>query len=203
MQRRGAIALNFYLPLAFLGVVSLAGASESPDEIIESCRQADDVAARIACLEAALRGVAPGTVLPESEPAVSPPHAEPSPAATSDSTPPAAAVVAGGTAETGKDDEADIGREQVEARTMTREQQLAQLESARDLKVAAYSEVPYRRIVVHLENGQVWRQIAGDNQYFRVSLGRNQTVDIAESPLGGYQLRFNQMRRTIRVERIE
>lgn len=86
---------------------------------------------------------------------------------------------------------------------MTREQQLAALESARDLQVAAYSEVPYQRIVVHLENGQVWRQIAGDNQYFRVNLARNRTVDISESPLGGYQLRFNQMRRTIRVERVE
>lgn len=97
----------------------------------------------------------------------------------------------------------DIGRTQVEARNLTREQRLAQLESAQDLRVAGYSEAPYRRIVVHLENGQVWRQITGDNQRFRVSLERNQTVDISESSLGGYQLRFNQLRRTIRVERIE
>ena len=196
-------ALGFCLPLAFLGGVGLAGATESPDEIIASCREADDATARIACLESALRSVATGAVLPETEPAVSAPNSSPPQAEASDRNPSGVEIVAGRAANPGNDDQLDIGREQVEARNMTREQQLAQLESARDLKVAAYSEVPYRRIVVRLENGQVWRQIAGDNQYFRVNLGRNQTVDISETPLGGYQLRFNQLRRTIRVERIE
>lgn len=96
-----------------------------------------------------------------------------------------------------------IGAEQVVARNMTREEQLASLESASGLKVARYGEVPYQRLVVHLENGQVWRQIQGDDQYFRVDLKRNQTVDINETSMGGYKLRLNEMRRTIRVERVE
>ena len=54
-----------------------------------------------------------------------------------------------------------------------------------------------------LENGQVWRQIKGDTQQVRVDLERNQTVDIEESSLGGYKLRLNEMRRTIRVERVK
>jgi pyruvate/2-oxoglutarate dehydrogenase complex dihydrolipoamide acyltransferase (E2) component len=93
---------------------------------------------------------------------------------------------------------AAIGAEQVEARNRTG----ADLLSARGLPVAAYTTVPYRRLQVDLQNGQVWRQIEGDTQRIRVNLERNQTVDIEESGLGGYKLRLNEMSRTIRVERI-
>ncbi|MFQ5548004.1 MAG: hypothetical protein ACE5FV_06930 [Woeseia sp.] len=98
--------------------------------------------------------------------------------------------------------ESDIGVEQVEARTATREELIAGLKTASGVRVVVYSEVPYRRLQVELENGQVWRQIKGDTQQIRVDLGRNQTVDIAESSMGGYKLRLNEIRRTIRVERI-
>ena len=117
----------------------------------------------------------------------------------------APAAIAADAAEAVPTADADIGAEQLEARqrrNMTREEVLAELEFAENLPVAAYREVPYRRLVVELENGQVWRQINGDTQEIRVSLRRNQTVNISESSLGGYQLRLNEIRRTIRVERI-
>ena len=95
-----------------------------------------------------------------------------------------------------------IGAEQVIARQQTREERQASLDQEQGLAIASYSYVPYRRLVVTLENGQVWRQIKGDNQYFRVDLKRNQTADITESGLGGYKLRLNEIRRTIRVERV-
>ena len=98
--------------------------------------------------------------------------------------------------------EDDIGAEQVRARTATAEERKAALESATGLRVTEYDMVPYERLVVRLENGQVWRQIKGDVQRIRVNLTRNQTVDINESSFGGYQLRLNEIRRTIRVERI-
>jgi len=63
--------------------------------------------------------------------------------------------------------------------------------------------VPYERLVVKLENGQIWRQVKGDTQRLRVDLGRNQTVNIDESKFGGYKLRLNEMRRTIRFERVQ
>jgi hypothetical protein len=69
--------------------------------------------------------------------------------------------------------------------------------------VASYHHVPYERLVVTFENGQVWRQIKGDTNRIRVNLDRNQTADIRESSLGGYKLRLNEIRRTIRVERIK
>ena len=39
-------------------------------------------------------------------------------------------------------------------------------------------------------------------QEIRVTVERNPTVDITESALGGYKLRLNEIRRTIRVQRI-
>lgn len=91
-----------------------------------------------------------------------------------------------------------IGADQVEARNQT----AADLEAARGLRVARYETVPYRRLLIELENGQVWLQIEGDTQRIRVDLTRNPTVDIEESGLGGYKLRLNEIGRIIRVERI-
>ena len=96
-----------------------------------------------------------------------------------------------------------IGASQVVARTQTKEEKLASLEKAEGLVVAGYDTVPYEKLLVTLENGQVWRQINGDTQKIRVDLKRNQTVNIEESSLSGYKLRLNEMRRTIRVERVQ
>ena len=52
------------------------------------------------------------------------------------------------------------------------------------------------------EEPATWRQIKGDTRRIRTSLERNQTADITESGFGGYMLRLNEIRRTIRVERI-
>ncbi len=96
-----------------------------------------------------------------------------------------------------------IGASQVVARTQTKEEKLESLEKAEGLVVASYDTVPYEKLLVTLENGQVWRQINGDTQKIRVDLKRNQTVNIEESSLSGYKLRLNEMRRTIRVERVQ
>ena len=96
----------------------------------------------------------------------------------------------------------EIGQQQVEARARSREEQLAGLEEVRGQKVARFEYVGYRKLQVRLENGQIWRQIRGDVQEIRVNVERNPTVDITESALGGYRLRLNEIRRTIRVRRI-
>ena len=96
-----------------------------------------------------------------------------------------------------------IGAEQVIARNQSADDAQKKLEQVRSLRVASYDIVPYERLVVRLENGQVWRQIKGDTQRIRVDLKRNQTVDISKASMSGYKLRLNEMRRTIRVERIK
>lgn len=193
-------------PFCFLLISGNALAQQS---VIDHCKQTSSDADRIACLEAALLGqqVTESEVVPsveteiiaieETVPVLT---AEPAPVAEEPSTEmqeelPSADVAAEAIPE-------GIGAEQVTARNQTREEQEQALESAPGLIVAKYEWVPYERLVVTFENGQVWRQIKGDTNRIRTSLERNQTADITESGLGGYKLRLNEIRRTIRVERI-
>lgn len=212
-------------------VVLLAAAAASADPAaIERCRLEADAAARIACLETALGGddAAPAEqaeprpappdavppappeplmqdlppVTPETRPQVEVPLGEPDAAGEAGKDESAAATAsarpeqpAAGSAASG----AEIGAEQVKSAN----QREAELQRASGLRVARYKQVPFRRLEVHLENGQVWRQINGDTQEVRASMRKNQTVDIEESSLGGYKLRLNEMQRTIRVRRVE
>lgn len=173
--------------LLLLCAAGTAPASEAEDAIA-GCARIASTGDRILCLEAALRRLAPDAAANAGIDGEA-----------------AAAVPSAAEAAEAVDDSTTIGAAQVEAnarRSLSREEALALLESASNLPVAGYRTVPYERLVVELENGQVWRQIKGDTQRIRVDLGRNQTVDISESSLGGYQLRLNEIRRTIRVERI-
>ena len=172
-------------------VVLCTGTVFAQQSIVDDCRETSSDADRITCLEAALLGRE--TLIDTStRTQVDPPSLEvdAGPAADAVEPVPNAAPVG-------------IGADQVIANTQTREVALENLEEARDLRVASYDQVPYERLVVTLENGQVWRQIKGDTQRIRVDLKRNQTVDITESSLGGYKLRLNEMRRTVRVERVK
>jgi hypothetical protein len=176
-----------------LSLTSVAGAQQ---EVVDRCRQASDDAERIACLEAAILGRGQTKV-----------------AGAQTQTDPPSPQLEAGSADTSNDDSAKaagahpgasgIGASQVIARQQSQDDRLASLEEARGLRVASYATVPFEKLVVTLENGQVWRQINGDNQKIRVDGDRNQTVDITESSLGGYKLRLNEMRRTLRVERIK
>lgn len=174
------------------GSLLLAQSATAQQSVIDHCRNSSSDADRIACLEAALLGrdiEAAPTDTAQSQ--IDPPslEIEPAPADTSAASPGPAVV--------------GIGADQVIARNQTQQERLDSLEQARGMSVASYDTVPVGRLLVRLENGQVWRQIKGDTQQVRVDLKRNQTVDIEESSLGGYKLRLNEMRRTIRVERVK
>ncbi|HEX2138532.1 MAG TPA: hypothetical protein VHG33_02350 [Woeseiaceae bacterium] len=159
---------------------------------VESCREAGADAERIACLEAALTGSSRQPETPAAEPSLPP-------SAGQETTPvEAPPEISESKPAEGTEAADSIGARQVRAR----QRSAADLESARGLRVARYDTVPFRRLQVELENGQVWRQIEGDTQRVRVDLERNRTVDIEESALGGYKLRLNEIARTIRVERI-
>ena len=172
-----------------IGFLLITGTALAQQTVIEHCKKTSSDADRIACLEAALLGKA-APVDTGTHTQVDPPslELETGPADTAEAPAPAKAV--------------GIGAEQVIARTQTRDEILEDLERVEDLRVASYDKVPYERLLVTLENGQVWRQIKGDTQQIRVDLKRNQTVDITESSLSGYKLRLNEMRRMIRVERV-
>ena len=172
-------------------VILCTGTAFPQHSIIEHCRDTSSDADRITCLEAALLGQE-RLIDTSTRTQVDPPDLEldAGPAAGAVEPVPIATPVG-------------IGAEQVIASTQTSEELRESLEAARGLSVASYDHVPYERLLVTLENGQVWRQIKGDTQKIRVDLKRNQTVDITESSLGGYKLQLNEMRRTVRVERIK
>lgn len=188
---------------------------------VVDCRSQGVPQARIACLEAALNALyeperpASHEPLPrvKRDPEAKPPAAG-SPAVVDTQSPDAPATISESlpSVERGTARQASViapvqpaaraaglGAEQVEAR---RGEAAARSASATGLRVQSYATVPYRRLQVTLENGQVWRQIEGDVQRFRVDLERNQTVDIVAAPISGYRLRLNEINRTIRVERI-
>ena len=193
-------------PFCLLLIGSGASAQQA---VIDHCKQTSSDADRIACLEAALLGKQ--VTAPEAVPAAEPvdvmteetvpvPDAGPAPLA-AEPTPelqeePPRVEIHAGTAPEG------IGAEQVAKQAQTLEEREESLDRALGLTVAKYEWVPYERLVVTFENGQVWRQIKGDTNRIRTSLERNQTADITESGLGGYKLRLNEIRRIIRVERI-
>ncbi len=198
---------------AIVGIcLSTSAVADRSLAIIERCKQTTSDSDRIVCLEAAILMQAGGAVpeppatapdadsakaLPDDEPVETPPPttAEAAPAL-ADEEPEESTVIPEETVATG------IGAEQVIARQQTQEEMLAALAQETGLRVAKYETVPYQKLQVTLENGQVWRQIKGDTQKLNVNLRKNQTVDISESSISGYKLRLNEMRRTVRVQRI-
>lgn len=193
-----ALGARSWLALLAAAAAISALPALAQQEAVERCRAAASDEARIACLEAALAGDHGDE--DGAEPA--PPSTEPAALrpALPESTDRTAAREPLNPASRTAD---DLGAEQLRSRNRTPEERAEELEAASGLRVARYGTVPFRRLQVYLENGQVWRQIQGDTQRLRVDLDRNQTVDITESSLGGYRLRLNEMRRTIRVERVQ
>ena len=182
--------------LSPLGLVLLCGSVAAQNSVIDRCKQTSSASDRIACLEAALLGKEPSSA--SHKIAATPVEAEAqidSPSTELDA-PPEDSVESAETLPTG------IGAEQVIANNQTKAEQKEAQQKAQGMVIARYEWVPYERMVVTFENGQVWRQIKGDRTRIRTSLERNQTADITESGFGGYMLRLNEIRRTIRVERI-
>lgn len=163
--------------------------------IIETCRQAESQEARIACLEAALADRNTGLGEQESDAAGTIPGTQADVAVSGDTPRPDAV-------EEVQADDTTLAAERVAGQAGTPDRSQSEQGNAQGLRVARYEVVPFRRLEVHLVNGQVWRQINADTQQLRASLKRNQTVDIEGSLLSGYKMRLNEMRRTMRVRRV-
>lgn len=182
MEHEDEMTRNKYARgLAPFGLVLLSSGAMAQQSVVEHCRATSSDADRIACLEAALLAKDPDNTTPAPPPLAAP-------VKTSSPEPETTPV--------------GIGADQVVARNMTRDEHLESLEKAKGLVVTAYTTVPYEKLQITLENGQIWRQINGDTQKIRVDLKRNQTVDIEESSISGYKMQLNEIRRSVRVERV-
>lgn len=166
---------------AAFGATPLICAEPDP---IERCRQASTDQERIACLEEALRALQPQSE--KAEVAAERPQS-PQPPPSSSAPPDSSQTV-------------ELGADQVSARDARGQatEPLPRLNAA----VQSAQVIPYKRLQVTLDNGQVWRQIRGETQRINARDANDQTVEIWQSNIGGYRMRLNEMARTIRVERI-
>jgi hypothetical protein len=174
---------------------------------------------RIACLESELRRIADRTEIPVAERGALPRHPadedpvkapeaatsqvvvpeEVSPPAVPEATaPPAAAARTDeGQAATRK----ELGSEQVARRSEAR----PDVEGGVSATVVAFNVVGYRKLLLELDNGQIWRQTNGDRADVAWDLRdeRNFDVELRRSGLGGYRMYLAPIDRTIRVERVK
>ncbi|MEO1661177.1 MAG: hypothetical protein AAFR51_09325 [Pseudomonadota bacterium] len=160
-----------------LGAALWSSASaQTPDEMIATCAAETDLTERIDCLERALRGDAVAAVA---------------------SVEPAAAVAAVAVVEAPE----ELGADQVAARTGSVEID----ENRQTFQVASTRLTPRQKLEITLGNGQVWRQIGGDSRVIRISkvYKDSLTADIWNARFSGYKMRLNEVKKTIRVERLK
>lgn len=163
-------------------VMSLGSAlaAEAPEDAVARCALKVDLSDRVGCLEQALLGTS--AVVPEpSEVAVI--AAAPEPKVVEDTS---------------------LGAEQVAARTSRKDGSSAENERS-TFTVASTRTVPYKKLEVTLENGQVWRQSNGDsrNIYVPKRFRDSLTVEIWQASLGGYRMHLKEIKKTVRVRRLK
>lgn len=157
------------------------------DTIVETCRAEPNQAARIACLELAIYRLA-GEAVPQTDgevPANSPAAPAPAPAELP--------------AVTG------IGAEQVENRLEREEPASAPAEADIDAEranVIGFARTVRGKLILVLDNGQVWAQRESDDADVVLVEGRAYPVEINEGFMSGYRMRFLDQRRILRVERL-
>lgn len=88
----------------------------------------------------------------------------------------------------------DFGKEQL--RSAERE------EDRMTAEIADFRKDPRDHFTVVLQNGQVWRQVAGDTDIAQFHPGRTHQVTIARGVFGSFDLRFNDRNATFKVQRL-
>lgn len=69
-------------------------------------------------------------------------------------------------------------------------------------EIADFQKDPREHFTVVLQNGQVWRQMAGDTSVAQFHSGRTHQVTISRGVLGSYDLRFNDRNVSFKVQRL-
>ncbi len=199
---------TFSLLRLSLGAGALAGFQAAPAlaqspsvDPIEFCREeSGDKEERIACLENAIRGL-----LNSAGPmAAATPLSDNTSGALADSDETLLAE-----AEPEIEEPVGIGAEQVRARMerkteegkKQRRQRIAS--EASSTRLIDFASTSAGRLILVLENGQVWAQRAGDNQKVRLREGDTPTIKIRRGAISGYRLEFSSPNVTIIAERLK
>jgi hypothetical protein len=192
--------------LAGAALLAAPSAAQSGEDLVSRCRSLLTDAERIACLEAAVLGSGVPAAAPAAAPATVP-RAEPPPRRGFRL--PAVPFIGGGdepaprTFSSDAPEAAELGAEQVA--TFDRAAGRAPPAEARPRMVAsvvAVRQIPYKRLEVELENGQVWRQTSSDEAWNFARYDDPDSVEIWPSVTGGYRMHMPENNRTVVVERI-
>lgn len=71
------------------------------------------------------------------------------------------------------------------------------------VKVAEFSYTADRKLILVLENGQVWRQMQGEELHLKAKPETPHTVRISRGTLGSFDLKINESNRVVKVRRID
>lgn len=196
----------------FTALLSPVAAQTTAEEEIARCAAHEDRDARITCLEAALEAGAPaggeGATAVAAEPSgAGDDEAAPAPLSGKRDAVPATVPDAVGTADRQTTDAAadrEPERVGLDALGLERVEEGANEGARYTATVVAFDVVGYRRLLVELENGQVWRQIDGDRRDVSRGLRGEETfeVELWQTGLGGYRMKIGPLDRTIRVDRV-
>ena len=176
---------------------------------IETCadRHGDDYKARVACLEAAIRGEltiaapaapgAPGAPALETGPKTTTEIALEPPTIASNPAPVAAAETVDDGRPTG------LGAEQVIARSGEYERKKAKRPDPLNVEVEDVAYGRTGKAIFILANGQVWREKDKDPRGRRINTKKAYTAEITKARLGGYRMKLEGVTRKLVVERVK
>ena len=68
--------------------------------------------------------------------------------------------------------------------------------------ITDFQKNPAGRFTVTLNNGQIWRQVAGDTTAAQYRSGQTRAVTISRGSFGSYDLRFNDRNAVFKVQRV-
>jgi hypothetical protein len=177
-------------------LLALPGTAAIADPLADElsvCRGLTDDEARLICYDAAVdRSRKSGGGRPaDASPPPAPAPAEPAPAAT-------AAVAAGSASAANTIDQEDLfGKSGDELQRTVEEATGSEQMDSLSATVAKLQKYGYDRVLITLDNGQVWKQVDASSLRLRVG----DAVDIERASLGSFMLRKKGSKRSMRVSR--
>lgn len=185
MSNRVAAVIAITAISAFAGAAHAQSATDKAADAAISCLEIGDPAARLACLEEATREIKATRIRPET--------AEE-----------AAAAEASGAVIAAEDASGDdlFGAEALSSTKHARREKdkTQRLEAT----VVEFRVDPFKNITTILDNGQVWRQLSGDDTVIHLPKSEKVfTVTVKKGGLGNYRMKINELGRWIRVRRVK
>lgn len=219
------------LGFAAIAVLGLASAQAAPGDDFLKCASIAQAEARLACYDKAAADLgavasapvatpqvaeAPQAVAPATKPkkkhgaffglfghkeavatAPAPVSAAPTPPAPAPSEVATAQPAMPVTAPASLEDQ--FGGERLPKPEAPKEARVNEIRSAVD----EYAFTPYGKLIVFLNNGQVWRQLQSDDANFYLRKGKSYVAVVSRGMLGSYNLSFEGIRAMAKAQRIK